>query len=76
MQALEAVNESVWAMAHHPSSYQITGMGYKNQLGFTVCKPYNSDSFFLSHEEDLAENLQDLGIDDNNWVPDGLPGVS
>ncbi len=71
MQALEAVKESVWAIATHPSSCQITGMGYKNQLGFTVCKPYNSDSFFISHEEDLTGNLQDLGINDDQWQPEG-----
>ena len=75
MQALEAVNESVWAMAYHSSGYEITGTGHKNELGLTIYIPYNGDSFFLSHEEDLAENLQDLGIDDDTWTPEGPEGL-
>lgn len=71
MKALEAVETSVWAMAHHPSGRQVTGMGYKNSLGFTVAIPFD----YLLIEHDLDEALQALHVDDEQWEPMGPDGI-
>jgi hypothetical protein len=70
MRAIDAVNESVWAIASHAGGRQITGCGYKNRLGFTVAIPH-VELFSEFCEQDLLEALQSLGIDDEHWTPEG-----
>ncbi len=74
MKPVEAVGVSVWAMASHAGGRQITGCGYQNDMGFTLGISHIQPMTGLS-KHDLTEVLQALGIDDEEWIPDGPEGL-
>jgi hypothetical protein len=71
MRAIEAVEESVWAMASHPSGKQVI-----KGIGFTISTPGDEDeSLYCAEEENLTGYLADLGLDDDTWQPNGPEGL-
>ena len=74
MLAVEAVRESVWGMAEHPSGRWLarTGNDLKHP-GYTL--DLGSSLSLEFDKERIAEVLCRLGLDDDAWYPLGPEGL-